>query len=36
MHDDIDYTEAVEFLIPDPPSDETIKSELVRISIASI
>lgn len=34
--DDIDYTEAVEFLIPDPPSDATIKSELARISIASI
>lgn len=33
---DIDYTEAVEFLIPDPPSDATIKSELARISIASI
>jgi hypothetical protein len=34
--DDIDYTEAVEFLIPDPPSDATIKAELARISIASI
>ena len=34
--DDIDYTESVEFLIPDPPTEEAIKSELVRISIASV
>ena len=33
---DIDYTEAVEFFVPDPPSDDTIKSELTRISVASI
>ena len=36
MHDEIDYTETVEFLIPDPPSDATIKSELAKISVASI
>ena len=34
--DDIDYTESVEFVIPNPPTEETIKSELVRISIASV
>lgn len=34
--DDIDYTESVDFLIPNPPSDKTIKSELVQLSIAKV
>jgi len=34
--DDIDYTESVDFLIPNPPSEETIKSELVQLSIAKL
>lgn len=26
----MDYTEAVEYLIPDPPSDEEVKSFLIE------
>ncbi len=30
--DDIDYTEAVDFLLPAPPSEEDIKSALVQVA----
>ena len=29
-HEDMDYTEAVEYLIPNPPSDEEIKAFLIE------
>ena len=30
--EDVDYSEEVDFLIPDPPSDETVKNTLINIS----
>lgn len=34
--DDIDYTEQVEFLIADPPSDEEIKRALTDLAVAGL
>jgi len=32
-HEDINYSEAVEYLIPDPPSDAEVKEFLRRVSL---
>ena len=34
--DDIDYTEQVEYLIPDPPAEEEIKAKLTDISLQGV
>lgn len=34
--DDVDYTEAVDYIIPTPPTDETIKTTLIEISTQSL
>lgn len=34
--DDVDYAEDVEYLIPNPPSEEKIKEELTKISIKDL
>ncbi len=34
--DDVDYTEAVDYIIPTPPTDETIKTTLTEISTQSL
>lgn len=34
--DDVDYSEEVEYLIPNPPADEKIKEELTKISIKDL
>ena len=34
--DDIDYSEAVDFLIPNPPTEEEIKSGLTEIAIQGV
>lgn len=34
--DDIDYSEAVDYLVPDPPTEEVIKETLTEYSISGI
>ena len=34
--DDVDYSEEVEYLVPNPPSEEKIKEELTKISIKDL
>ena len=34
--DDVDYTEQVEYLVPAPPTEEEIKSELTELSIQGV
>ena len=34
--DDVDYTEAVDYLIPNPPTDEEIKCKLTEISMQGL
>ena len=34
--DDVDYSERVDYLIADPPSDDEIKAGLTRIALASV
>ena len=34
--DDVDYSEAVDFIIPNPPDESTIKKELTRIALQGI
>ena len=34
--DDIDYTEQIEYLIPDPPAEEEIKTKLTDISLQGV
>ena len=34
--DDVDYTEKVDYLGADPPSDDDIKSYLTEVSLAGI
>lgn len=34
--DDVDYSEEVEYLIPNPPSDDVVKEELTKISIIDL
>ena len=34
--DDVDYTEAVDYLIPNPPTDEEIKYKLTEISMQGL
>ena len=34
--DDVDYTEAVDYIINNPPSDEEIKRKLIEIAIAGV
>ena len=34
--DDIDYTEAVDYLIPNPPTDEEIKQLLTEIAMQGV
>lgn len=34
--DDVDYTEEVDYLVPDPPSDEEVKRYLTGVSLAGI
>ena len=34
--DDVDYTEKVDYLVADPPSDDDIKSYLTEVSLAGI
>lgn len=33
---DIDYTEQVDYLVPNPPTDKDIKAELVRLAISGV
>jgi len=32
FHKDINYSEEIEYLIPNPPTDEEVKKELIRIA----
>ena len=34
--DDIDYTEAVEYLVPNPPSEQAIKQSLITMATEGI
>ena len=34
--DDIDYSETVDYLVPDPPTEEEIKDTLTEYSISGI
>ena len=34
--DDVDYTEQVEYLIPEPPSEEEVKDSLTELSIQGV
>ena len=34
--DDIDYTEAVDWLIPNPPADDEIKQSLTEIAVQGL
>ena len=34
--DDIDYSESVDFIIPNPPSEETIKESLTTIAVQGV
>lgn len=34
--DDIDYSESVDFIIPSPPSEETIKKSLTAIAVQGV
>lgn len=34
--DDVDYSEAVDFIIPNPPDENTIKKELTRIALQGV
>ena len=34
--DDVDYSERVEYLIANPPSDDEVKTGLTRIALASV
>lgn len=34
--DDVDYTEAVDYIIANPPTDDDIKQKLIEIAIAGV
>ena len=34
--DDVDYSEQVDYMIPNPPTDDEIKQKLIEIAIAGV